>query len=226
MALKNAALVIAALAAAFAAGTADAQQIKGKSAGSLMVRARALAVVPQEDGEVAAAGLGTIGEAEVDEDYIPELDFTYFVTDNIAAELILGTSRHNVNAGLNAGAAALLGTSTVDAGKVSLLPPTLTLQYHFNPKGQFSPYLGAGVNYTIFYNEDSGALSSTDYENSFGVALQAGLDVALGGPWYLNVDVKKLWLNTDLKASLGATAVTSDVDLNPWLIGVGVGYVF
>lgn len=218
--LKNAALVIALLSAALAAGTADAQQVKGKSAGSLMVRGRAVAVLPQESGDikVSATGADTGLDAKVDEDYIPELDFSYFVTDNIAAELILGTSRHRVN--------AVNGGTSVDAGKVSLLPPVLAVQYHFNPKGQFSPYVGAGVNYTIFYNEDSGALNSVDYENSFGLALQAGLDVGLGGPWYLNVDVKKLWLSTDLKANAGGTDLKADVDLNPWLIGVGIGYVF
>lgn len=220
--LKNTVSAIALLALATAAGSAvAAEEPKGKSAGSIMVRARALAVVPAEKGSIKTdpAGASTGLNVRVDEDYIPEVDASYFFTDNIAAELIAGTSRHRVHA-----------SNGTDAGSVRLLPPTLTLQYHFNPKGQISPYLGAGVNYTIFYDKQKGTvLDGIDYKNRFGVALQAGMDVSLGGAWYLNMDVKKLWLKTDAKlnatTALG-TRLKSDVSLNPWIVGVGVGYVF
>jgi outer membrane protein len=147
---------------------------------------------------------------------VPEVDFTYFVTDNIALELIAGTTRHDVS-----------HTPTgIDLGKVSLLPPTLTLQYHFMPKERLSPYVGAGVNYTIFYNEDApgGAVTSIDYDNSFGWALQAGVDYAIADRWYVNLDVKKLFLSTDV--SINGGAINAKVDLDPWLFGVGVGYRF
>ncbi|MFP3480474.1 OmpW family outer membrane protein, partial [Burkholderia sp. SIMBA_057] len=87
-----------------------------------------------------------------------------------------------------------------------LLPPTLTAQYHFFPKERVSPYVGAGINYTLFYREDAAnkangiglRITDTDYENRFGWALQAGVDVALTGNWSLNLDVKKIFLKTDV----------------------------
>jgi outer membrane protein len=206
-----------------------AQDFKVKSAGDIVIRARGLAVLPQEKGTLNNTSLGNIGTVDVGNDYIPEVDFSYFFTDNIAAELIAGTSRHKVKGNLNG-----LGNS-IEIGKVSLLPPTLTVQYHFLPKERISPYVGAGVNYTLFYNEDAAktansaglSVTKTDYKNRFGFALQAGVDVALTGAWSLNLDVKKIFLKTDVTASVnGALPVTSKVTLDPWLVGVGVGYRF
>ncbi|MBA4207904.1 MAG: OmpW family protein [Parvibaculum sp.] len=199
---------IAMAAAVMTAAPAHAD-FTGKSAGDIMVRARALWVVPDEDATVSAIG----GNVNVSNDVIPEIDFTYFVTDNIALELIAGTSRHDVSS-----------TVAGSLGKVSLLPPTLTLQYHFMPKEKLSPYLGAGVNYTIFYKEDAPAGMTIDYDNSFGWALQAGVDYAVADRWYVNFDVKKIFLSTDV--SINGGAITADVDLDPWLIGVGIGYRF
>ncbi|WP_448205905.1 OmpW/AlkL family protein [Azospirillum sp. sgz302134] len=232
---RAAAALLATTALAAVSSPSLAQDFKGKSAGDILVRARALAVVPQEKGALNAGAPvnGRIGDAQVGNDYIPELDFSYFVTDNIALELIAGTSRHNVRGSVTSG----LG-STVEIGKVSLLPPTLTAQYHFFSKERISPYVGAGVNYTFFYREDASnnrngkglAITSTDYENRFGWALQAGVDVALAGNWSLNFDVKKIFLKTDVKANanLGALniPVSSKVTLDPWLVGVGLGYRF
>jgi outer membrane protein len=206
-----------------------AQDFKVKSAGDIVIRARGLAVLPQEKGTLNNTSLGNIGTVDVGNDYIPEVDFSYFFTDNIAAELIAGTSRHKVKGNLNG-----LGNS-IEIGKVSLLPPTLTVQYHFLPKERISPYVGAGLNYTLFYNEDAAktansaglSVTKTDYKNRFGFALQAGVDVALTGAWSLNLDVKKIFLKTDVTASVnGALPVTSKVTLDPWLVGVGVGYRF
>ena len=112
-------------------------------------------------------------------------------------------------------------------GSVWLLPPTLTLQYHFAPTSRFSPYVGAGLNYTIFYNEKKGALNSISYDDNIGYALQAGIDYAIAGAWSFNVDIKKLWLSTDVKANLtGVGPLKADVDINPWIFGVGLGYRF
>lgn len=209
-----------------------AQDFKGKSAGDIVVRARGLAVLPQEKGDLYAGAPvnSNIGDASVGNDYIPEVDFTYFFTDNIAAELIAGTSRHRVKGNL----VSALGNS-IEIGKVSLLPPTLTVQYHFLSKERISPYVGAGINYTLFYREDEAnsansaglRITDTNYKNAFGFALQAGVDVALTGAWSLNLDVKKIFLKTDVTASVnGAIPVTSKVTIDPWLVGVGVGYRF
>lgn len=206
-----AALALGVAAAGFAATPeAQAQQgFSGKSAGDIMVRARLIGVIPDESATVTVLG----GDVDVSNEWVPEIDFSYFVTDNIALELIAATTRHDVT-----------HSSGLSLGKVSLLPPTLTLQYHFMPKERFSPYVGAGVNYTIFYNEKPGAVASIDYDNSFGWALQAGLDYALNDNWYANVDVKKIFLSTDV--SINGGFVTADVDLDPWIVGFGVGYKF
>ena len=114
----------------------------------------------------------------------------------------------------------------VDLGEVSHLPPTLTLQYHPLPKERFSPYLGAGINYTIFYNEDApgGAVTSIHYQDTFGYALQAGIDVAVAENWSVNFDVKKLFISTEVAINGGA--INADVDIDPWIVGLGVGYKF
>ena len=109
------------------------------------------------------------GRVDVDADEVPEIDFTYFITSNWAAELILATTRHRVT-----DSASTLGD--VDLGKVSLLPPILTLQYHFRPDAKYRPYVGAGINYTIFYDEKAPGTTVTaiSYEDNFGFACKPG----------------------------------------------------
>jgi outer membrane protein len=194
------------------ASAADAG-FKTKEAGDILIRARGLWVAPDESASVTPLG----GDVSVGNDVVPEVDFSYFVTDNIALELIAATTRHKVS-----------HTPTgIDLGKVSLLPPTLTVQYHPLPKAQLSPYVGAGLNYTFFYNEDAASgspVTSVHYDNHIGYALQAGVDYAIGGNWSVNLDVKKIFLKTDV--SLNGGAIKADVDLDPWIVGVGVGYRF
>ena len=151
---------------------------------------------------------------------MPELDITYFFTQNIAAELVLGTTPHN----LSGKGTAIEGLAI---GRVWLLPPTLTLQYHFTQFGKFKPYVGAGLNYTIFYDEKAkGAFTNLNVQNQVGFTLQAGFDYMLDQHWGINVDVKKIWLEPDAKANLGAALVTGKVKIDPWLVGVGVAYRF
>ncbi|HLD95031.1 MAG TPA: OmpW family protein [Alphaproteobacteria bacterium] len=178
-----------------------------------MARLRILGVNPQVGSSIEPIG----GKASVSSDVIPELDFSYFFTKNIALELILGTSHHKVRA---------TGTSDGDfnGSKVKLLPPILSLQYHFTQLSQkVKPYLGAGLNYTIFYDAKKGDFTSISYKNKFGYALQAGVDVNIQGSWYFNIDVKKLWLKTTATIN---ESVKANVRLNPWIFGAGVGYRF
>ena len=172
------------------------------------LRLRGINVVPSEDSTVSNGG-----KINIENYQVPELDITYYFTDNIAAELVLATAKHKVRE----------ASPNIDLGHVWLLPPTLTAQYHFNNNTAFKPYVGAGINYTVFYNADPGAATSIRYDNGFGYALQAGLDYKLDENWLLNADVKKLYLNTDVKVSGG---VTADVDIDPWIFGLGVGYRF
>lgn len=194
-------------------GAAAAEPAKAQS--PWMIRGRALAVVPQESGKVDQVPGSDI---KIDNSVVPELDITYFFTPNIAAELILGVTPHDIK-----GSGSIAG---VDVGKAWLLPPTLTLQYHFTDFGPFKPYVGAGINYTVFFNEKAagGTVTKLDIENSFGAALQVGFDYMLDDHWGVNFDVKKLFLRPDVKLNGGA--LTGKVDIDPWLIGVGVTYRF
>lgn len=177
-------------------------------AGDILVRARALNVMPSESSNMNIADDVKLSNASV-----PELDATYFFSPNIAAELIAAVTPHRVST-----------KGGVDAGDVWLLPPTLTLQYHFTQFDGFKPYVGAGVNYTHFFGANAGGLTRAKYEDSFGGALQAGADVPLGNNWYANLDVKKIYIDTTAKFNGGG--VRADVDIDPWIVGVGLGYKF
>lgn len=213
---------VPALAAALTLGAVAAVPAHAeKAAGDLLVRGRLIYVHPDESSSLRLGATAIPGKANVDDSVVPELDFSYFFTDNIAAELILATTHHNVKAN-----GSPLGAS-VDLGDVWLIPPTLTLQYHFDPKGKISPYVGAGVNYTIFYGNDPGVALGNSYDNGFGYLVQAGVDIELDKKWSLNFDVKKVWLNTDVQVQAGlASPVNAKVDIDPWIFGVGVGYRF
>lgn len=198
------------------AGNALAQQAPGKYAGDIMIRLRGIGVIPADNADIDPIG----GDTELSNTGMPEIDFTYFVTDNIAFELIAATTHHEVSARNTA-------AGDIDLGDVWLLPPTLLAQYHFFTKERFSPYVGAGINYTIFYGVDEAKNSiaqDVDYENSIGWALQIGVDYRMDENWYINADVKRLFLNSDVSINNGA--VDADVDVDPWIFGMGIGYKF
>ena len=208
-------LVAAGIAAVCLATPAVAQDFKTKEAGDILLRLRGIAVVPDESSSISVIG----GDVDASNEYVPEIDISYFFTDNIALELIAATTKHDMKADNT-----ILGT--VDLGDVGVIPPTLTLQYHFLSDSRFSPYVGAGLNYMIFYNEDApgGTVTAIDYEDGVGYAFQVGFDVAIHGNWSLNADAKKIFFNTDVNINNGAIA--ADVDLDPWIFGLGVGYRF
>ena len=180
------------------------------------VRVRGLGVITQDSGSVdGVAGSGLSYSDTV----VPELDISYFFTDNVAAELILGTTFANVY-----GEGTINGLNRI--GKTWLLPPTLTLQYHFTDFGNFKPYVGAGVNYTIFYNQEADSANSLKVKNQFGGALQIGADYMFDDHWGVNFDVKKIFLEPDFDVNVGGTDLSGKANLNPWLIGTGVTYRF
>lgn len=177
-----------------------------------IVRLRAINVSPDESSTVTGLTAGT--KAKADFGLTPELDFTYFFTDRVAAELILATSKHDMST--NTG---------IDLGDVWVLPPHLTMQYHFNPDGQVRPYAGAGIGYLFYYHEKApSGVSPIKYDDGVSYALQAGLDVGIDEHWAINADVKKLYHNTDV--SIAGGAINADVDLDPWVFGVGLAYRF
>ncbi|SDZ77589.1 OmpW/AlkL family protein [Rubrimonas cliftonensis] len=223
-AIQRAAVAIAAMTLAAAPVAAQDGFFDAKRDGDFLVRLRGLAVIPNEELSTAAI---PGADASISTAVVPELDFTYFFTDNIAAELILAVTPHDVR-----GRGALAGANL---GDVWLLPPTLTLQYHVDQLGDWTgmeslaalkPYVGAGVNYTMFLGEDAGQFQKIRYDDAFGFALQAGLDYEIAEGVYLNADVKYIFLETDWTLDTGAGTVGGNVEINPLIIGLGVGYRF
>lgn len=235
-------LIALAVAAALAPSLAMAE------AGDIVVRLRATNITADESsklGEKTADAYGagiatalygsTSANLKVDSNTIPELDISYYFTKNIAAELILALgTKHDVSTSGNG--AALLSKKL---GEVNLLPPTLTLQWHFNPDQMFDPYVGAGVSYVRAM--DNGLTAHTGQgdapiridRNNWGAALQAGLDVNLENRWLVNFDVKKIFVDTDVKLNTGGAYSTQagykkidNLDIDPWVVSVGFGKKF
>ncbi len=204
---KAPALLALALAATLAPTLASAQAY---DTGDWIIRARAVSL---QSANKDSTGLNL----SINDKVLPEVDITRFFTPQIAAELILTYPQRQT---LYAGGTAI--------GSLKHLPPTLDIQYHFTGLPAVRPYLGAGVNYTRFSSvtfdtATTTALHPSIKKNSFGLALQAGIDVPLSGGWLLNADVKKVQLATDV-SSAGTKVGTFKVD--PWLISVGAGYRF
>lgn len=180
-------------------GAVQAQEAQGP----WMVRARA---VHLNSANKDSTPLGLA----INDKTIPEIDITYFFSPNLAAELILTVpQKHTLSAA---------GTAI---GSLKHLPPALLVQYHFNAPG-FRPYVGAGLNYTRFSGVRLPAGVDID-RNSVGPALQVGMDVPLSKNLYLNFDVKKVFIKTDVSAG-GAKLGTFKVD--PVLVGLGLGWRF
>jgi outer membrane protein len=234
--MKKSVLVLA-IVAAFAPVLAQAE------AGDFVVRARVVNISPDEDSKLGKTvnnlGLGTLigqgAELKVDSNTIPEFDISYYVTKNIALELILATgSKHDVSI---TGSSAANTIPNQLLGSVDVLPPTLTVQWHFNPDQTFDPYVGAGINYTAFLdkklNVRQGPLSGYKIQvdsDSWGYALQAGLDVNLKDGWLINADIKYVTIDTDVELKGAATGnrwtKIDSLDINPWVFGVGIGKKF
>jgi outer membrane protein len=204
----------------------EASPARALEAGDILVRLRGIAVVPTAESNGIRPDLTTSG-LEAQPAGVPELDFTYMATKNIGVELILATSPHDLDV-----TGALSGLNT--GAEVWLLPPTLLLQYHFMPEQSIRPYVGAGVNLTVTYGEQAsqsltnalGGPTDVNADNSLGWALQAGVDVDLDDRWFFNVDFKYVAISVDADITTGGTTRTTELDINPVIVGVGIGYRF
>jgi outer membrane protein len=212
LAAGAAATVLAAASAAFA----QEPEFQPKTAGTWMVNLRVTDVAPTGSYPVKASGLPTGIDAEVSDSFMPTIGISYFVTDSVAVEAIAGTTRHTVS--------AVAGGTRTDIYSTWVVPPTLTLQYHPLPAARFSPYVGAGVNYMLFYSGSDENGFTTRLHDGFGWVAQAGADIATNGPWSANLDVKKVFFRTDAEINGGALATR--VKLDPWVVSVGLGRKF
>jgi len=208
---KMAVVVLGALSLVSSAGVL-AQQTEGP----WMVRARALHLGMDNSNSAGQAPLAALpaDSISVNDKTIPDVDISYFFSRNIAAELLLTVpQKHTVT--INA-----LGLGNV--GTFKHLPPTLTLQYHFTPDATFRPYVGAGINYTRISSVNLSAGLGLE-NDSWGPALQVGFDYKLSSKLFLNFDIKKLYIKSDV--FLNGSKI-STLKLDPLGIGVGLGWRF
>jgi outer membrane protein len=175
------------------------------------MRARAVHI-EHENGSDPINGAGSADRVSLNKKEIPELDLSYFFTPNVAAELSVN-NQQKYTAYLD----------DVSVGSLKHMPIALNLQYHFSPESALKPYVGVGVNYTrlsaVHVLNDTASLE----HSSYGWVAQAGFDIQLDRNWMLNFDVKKMRVHSELSIS-GAKA--SNLQIDPWLIGVGLGYRF
>lgn len=167
-----------------------------------LIRGRGIVVAPVASSK--PSGLDVKADATV------EIDITRYLSPLLSVELALATASQEVTAGGNS------------LGSVNHLPPTLLLQIHPLREGVFRPYLGAGGNLTIFYAR-SGGLEDLDLSTSLGWALQGGVDVNVGARSVFNVDLKYVKIETEVESS---GSKIYDLEINPWVIGAGLGYRF
>lgn len=190
--------------AAFAALPAFAQD-----SGNWIIRGRALHLNSANKDETPA-GLTMNNKT------FPEVDFSYFFSPNLAAELILTYPQEHT-----------IYSNGTEIGTFKHLPPTLTLQYHFTGMQGFRPYLGAGVNYThlssVNFNSTVAPLNLTLKSNSYGFAVQLGADIPVGGGWLINLDLKKVQIGTTVYSN--GTSI-GDFKVDPVLFSIGVGKRF
>lgn len=212
-------IALAAVACGFISSPAFAE------AGDKFIRLRGILVAPQEKSGGILPSLPA-EHVKVNNAVTPEVDFTYMATKNIGLELIAATTRHT--------ASGITGTtgSIGKLAKMSVLPPTLTVQYHLAPDSKVRPYIGAGLNWTLFYSEKAtkafeAAAGNTKVKakSSFGWAAQAGVDIDLNEKMFLNLDVKYIDIDTTARlttTNLGTQRVKVNID--PIVVGVGVGF--
>jgi len=206
--MKKSVLAIALCSLAALSSQAYAQQTQE---GSWLVRVRAVNLDPANKSD-PIGGVGAPDRLTINSKVIPELDISYFFTPNWATELVLTYPQKQK--------VSLDGTQI---GTFKHLPPTLTLQYHFTPEKTISPYVGAGINYTRISSVDILNGAARLEKSSVGLALQAGVDFKIDKNWSINLDVKKVQIRSDVNTAAGQL---SAVKIDPWLIGVGVGYRF
>ncbi|WP_018867417.1 MULTISPECIES: OmpW family protein [unclassified Thioalkalivibrio] len=178
------------------------------SAGDWLIRGGLTHVAPKSDN-------GTLGNlpgnpsADVGSNTRPSGNITYMMTDNLGLELLVAIPfKHDLNVG------------GADIGSTRHLPPTLSLQYHFNTGSAVRPYVGAGINYTYFFDEPDGL----DLDDSWGAAVQAGIDFAVDDNWFVNAEVR--WIDIDTDVSADGVGHIGTVNIDPWTFGMNVGYRF
>lgn len=200
--------------------------------GSLLVRAGLANVDPDASSSALVLDGTAIGSSSADVDDNTQLSLTvaYMLTDNLAVEVLASTPfEHDISADTGA-----LGLGTIDAGSTQHLPPTVSLLYYpLDNSSDFQPYVGAGINYTIFFQEDvsadlEGVLGggSLELDASFGLSAQIGFDYALNDKMFLNGSLWWIDIDTDAEFNFAANQLTTDVEIDPLVYQLTLGWRF
>lgn len=191
--------------------------VSAHQAGDIIVRAGAVVVAPNESSDDVAGN----GEFQISNNTQLGLNFGYMLTDNFGVELLAATPfSHDVSLGGN------------KIAETKHLPPTLVAQYYFgNAQSALRPYVGVGVNYTNFFdneftNDLGGALTDLSMSTSWGLAAQAGIDYQVNKNWLVNASVWYAQIDSDVKFKFQGAPVTISTDINPWVYMISVGYSF
>ena len=199
--------------------------------GDWVLRGGLTTVSPDESSSNIFAGGSDLGVAlKVDNNTQLGINVAYFITDNINIEVLAATPfTHDVDFSVS----DPLGTGN-KLGEVTHLPPTVTVNYYFNDASSaFQPYVGAGLNYTIFFdeeftdaNEDAG-LDDLSLDNSFGLSAQIGMDYQIDKDWHINASVRYIDIDTEASFTVGgASGSVDDIEIDPWVYTLSVGYTF
>jgi outer membrane protein len=197
--IKLQAAAVAAFAALAFAAPANAEILD-----NFQIKVGVSGILPDESGDPI--------DVEISDEWVPSLQIEYFFNDNVSAELLCCVATHDVAT-----------TGGLDLGEVTHFPPTLTLKYRWTNFGQVEPYVGAGVNYTAFIDDEPPAGMTIDYDESFGLAVQAGFDYRIDEHWGVNFDVRYVEIGTDVTIN---NSIEDSVDINPWIISTSVAYRF
>jgi outer membrane protein len=180
-----------------------------REAGQWIARAGIGVVAPDGDGLTLPGTPPT--NIKPDDATSVTLTGVYMVTESIGVELLASYIwTHDIEA------------NGVKIGETDQLPPTLSVQWHTPSIGNLQPYVGLGLNYTLFFNNNS-VLGDLDLGNSFGLATQAGFDYDINDRWLVNFDAR--WIQIETEAKLDG-AVLGDVEIDPYVVSVNVGYKF
>lgn len=221
-----------------ALATTSTIAMAANKAGDFVLRVGVINVSPDSGkstiyaaGNEVDLGAGAL-TASVDSDTQLGLNFVYFATDNIAVELLAATPfKHDLK--------VHSGDTTLDLGETTQLPPTLSALYYFNnPNNNFQAYVGAGINYTVFFEEDFDSsmqgdtsplnLTNLKVKNSWGLSAQIGADYHLDDKWLVNAAIRYIDIDTTatFKAIDGTVPGKVDISVDPLVYMVSVGYTF
>lgn len=220
--MRKSMLALSILATALAAPLAQAYQ-----AGDIIVRAGAATVDPHESSSKVNVGGTTIDGtgATLDSDTQLGLTGTYMLTSHIGIELLAATPfSHTVGT---------KGLGGLKLGTLKHLPPTLSVVYYpLDSASAFQPYAGAGINYTWFFDDElsseaeGAGFRGLDMKDSWGLAAQVGMDYMLTDTLLFNAHVRYIDIDTTGTTYAGTTKVSVDVDVDPFVYMVGLGYKF